>query len=164
MDRRPAPAALGIRYGNPDVTTDVLITRRTIRRTVRANAAATEQIPLVLRPDDVLTFTDGTRAAFGGSTTATADGFDVRRGRTTIRFRWGTPCRRPSRPAACTTSATTPAASTRCASRTRARSSSPSSWGDRHHGVTGSRPAHRPAVRAGRFRSCTPSPYSRSTR
>ncbi|MEV0997032.1 hypothetical protein [Nonomuraea sp. NPDC050202] len=87
----PAPAAFGIRYGNANVTTDVLITRRTVRRTVTANAAATEQIPLVLRPDDVLTFTDGTRAAFGGSTTATADGFDVRRGRTTIRFRWGAP-------------------------------------------------------------------------
>ncbi|MFB4282763.1 MULTISPECIES: hypothetical protein [unclassified Nonomuraea] len=86
-----APAAFGIRYGNADVTTDVLVTRRTIRRTVTANAPATEQIPLVLQPGDVLTFTDGTRAAFGGSTTATADGFDVRRGGTTIRFRWGTP-------------------------------------------------------------------------
>ncbi|MGR6923538.1 hypothetical protein ACU635_55560 [[Actinomadura] parvosata] len=86
-----APAALGIRYGNASVTTDVLVTRRTVRRTVTANAAATEQIPLVLHPSDVLTFTDGTRAAFGGATTATADGFDVRRGRTTIRFRWGTP-------------------------------------------------------------------------
>ncbi|NUW33039.1 hypothetical protein HTZ77_16590 [Nonomuraea sp. SMC257] len=27
----------------------------------------------------------------GGSATATADGFDVRRGRTTIRLRWNTP-------------------------------------------------------------------------
>ncbi|MEV1176328.1 hypothetical protein, partial [Nonomuraea sp. NPDC049784] len=86
-----APAAFGIRYGNANVTTDVLVTRQTIRRTVTANAAATEQIPLVLQPEDVLTFTDGTRATFGGSTTATADGFDVRRGRTTIRFRWDTP-------------------------------------------------------------------------
>ncbi|WP_226900058.1 hypothetical protein [Nonomuraea phyllanthi] len=87
----PAPAAFGIRYGNADVTTEVLVTRRTIRRTVTANAAATEQIPLVLHPTDVLTFTDGTRAAFGGATTATADGFDLRRGRTTIRFRWSAP-------------------------------------------------------------------------
>ncbi|MDR8412477.1 hypothetical protein MTP10_27580 [Nonomuraea sp. 3-1Str] len=87
----PAPAAFGIRYGNANVTTDVLVTRRTVRRTVTANAAATEQIPLVLRPTDVLTFTDGTRAAFGGTTTATADGLDLRRGRTTIRLRWGTP-------------------------------------------------------------------------
>ncbi|MFI7709185.1 hypothetical protein [Nonomuraea sp. NPDC049480] len=86
-----APAALGIRYGNTNVTTDVLVTRRTVRRTVTANAAATEQIPLVLHPTDVLTFTDGTQAAFGGSTTATADGLDLRRGRATIRFRWGTP-------------------------------------------------------------------------
>ncbi|MBT2229376.1 hypothetical protein [Nonomuraea sp. NEAU-A123] len=86
-----APAAFGIRYGNANVTTDVLVTRRTIRRTVTANAAATEQIPLILQPEDVLTFTDGTRATFGGSTTATADGFDLRRGRTTIRFRWNTP-------------------------------------------------------------------------
>ncbi|MEV1238534.1 hypothetical protein ACIBO2_45010 [Nonomuraea sp. NPDC050022] len=87
----PPPAALGIRYSNANVTTDVLVTRRTIRRTVKANAAATEQIPLVLHPTDVLTFTNGTQATFGGSTTATADGFDIRRGRTTIRFRWGTP-------------------------------------------------------------------------
>ncbi|GAA2212208.1 hypothetical protein GCM10009850_076700 [Nonomuraea monospora] len=84
-----APAAFGIRYGNASVTTDVLVTRRTVRRTVTANQPATEQIPLVLRPDDVLTFTDGTPAASGGSATATADGFDLRRGRTTIRFRWG---------------------------------------------------------------------------
>ncbi|MEV0611957.1 hypothetical protein AB0I81_01460 [Nonomuraea sp. NPDC050404] len=87
----PAPAAFGIRYGNADVTTDVLVTPGTIRRTVRANAPATEQIPLIVQPGDVLTFTDGTRATFGGSTTATADGFDLRRGRTTIRFRWGAP-------------------------------------------------------------------------
>jgi hypothetical protein len=86
-----APAALGIRYGNANVTTDVLVTRRTVRRTVTANAAATEQIPLVLHPTDVVTFTDGTPVAFGGTTTATADGLDLRRGRTTIRLRWGTP-------------------------------------------------------------------------
>ncbi|WP_431926183.1 hypothetical protein [Nonomuraea jabiensis] len=86
-----APAALGIRYGNANVTTDVLVTRRTVRRTVTANAAATEQIPFVLHPTDVLTFTDGTQAAFGGTTTATADGLDLRRGRTTIRLRWSTP-------------------------------------------------------------------------
>ncbi|MEV0385683.1 hypothetical protein [Nonomuraea sp. NPDC050643] len=86
-----APAAFGIRYGNANVSTDVLVTQRTIRRTVTANAAATEQIPLILQPEDVVTFTDGTRVVFGGTTTATADGFDVRRGRITIRFRWGTP-------------------------------------------------------------------------
>ncbi|SEH01022.1 hypothetical protein SAMN05444920_118211 [Nonomuraea solani] len=86
-----APEAFGIRYGNANVTTDVLITQQAIRRTVKANAAAIEQIPLILQPGDVLTFTDGTRATFGGTTTATADGFDVRRGRVTIRLRWGTP-------------------------------------------------------------------------
>ncbi|MFI9559526.1 hypothetical protein [Nonomuraea endophytica] len=82
------PSTLGIRYGNANVTTDVLVSRETIQRTVKANAAATEQIPLILKPSDVLTFTDGTRAAFGATTTATADGLDLRRGRTTIRFRW----------------------------------------------------------------------------
>ncbi|WP_198654605.1 hypothetical protein, partial [Nocardia aurea] len=59
------------------------------RRSVRSTAAATEQIPLVLLPTDTLTFTDGTKAAHGGSTNATADGLDVRRGDTLIRFRWG---------------------------------------------------------------------------
>ncbi|MFI7447356.1 hypothetical protein ACIBQX_07635 [Nonomuraea sp. NPDC049714] len=82
--------AFGIRYGNDSVTTDVHVTRQTLRRTVRANAPAFEQIPLILLPTDELIFTDGTRAQHGGSVTATADGLDLRRGRTTIRFRWGT--------------------------------------------------------------------------
>ncbi|WP_113703624.1 hypothetical protein [Nonomuraea lactucae] len=86
-----APATFGVRYRTPDgaITTDVIITADSLRRSVRSTAAATEQIPLVLLPTDTLTFTDGTKAAHGGSTNATADGLDVRRGDTLIRFRWG---------------------------------------------------------------------------
>jgi hypothetical protein len=81
----------GIRYGTEDgsVSTDVTVTRDTVRRSVRATTAATEQIPLILHPTDVLTFTDGTAAAYGTDTSATADGLDLRRGDAVIRIRWG---------------------------------------------------------------------------
>jgi hypothetical protein len=82
----------GIRYRTTDssVTTDVTVTRDTVRRSIRATAAATEQIPLILQPTDVLVFTDGTAAAYGADTAASADGLDLSRGDVVIRFRWGT--------------------------------------------------------------------------
>ncbi|OPG07187.1 hypothetical protein [Microbispora sp. GKU 823] len=66
------------------------VTRDTVRRAVRSDAAATEQIPLVLLPTDTVVFTDGTPAPYRVNTTATADGIDVRRGAALIRIRWGT--------------------------------------------------------------------------
>jgi hypothetical protein len=82
----------GIRYhtASSSIRTDVTVTRNTVHRSVRATTAATEQIPLILHPTDTLTFTDGTRAAYGADVTATATGLDLRRGNTVIGIRWGT--------------------------------------------------------------------------
>ncbi|MBA4863783.1 hypothetical protein H1V43_20870 [Streptomyces sp. PSKA54] len=80
----------GIRYRTPDsaVTTDVTVTRQTVRRVVTAHSPGSEQIPLVIHPSDKVTFTDGTEAAYGKATTAPADGLTLRRGNTTILIRW----------------------------------------------------------------------------
>jgi hypothetical protein len=90
-DTRSA-GTFGIRYQTSDgsVRTDVTVGRDSVRRTVRAASAATEQIPLIVHSGDVLAFTDGTPAAYGSDTTATADGLDMRRGDTVIRIRWST--------------------------------------------------------------------------
>ncbi|WP_329240490.1 hypothetical protein OG417_40525 [Actinoallomurus sp. NBC_01490] len=82
----------GIRYhtASSSIRTDVVITRDTVRRSVRATSAATEQIPLILHPTDAVTFTDGTRARYGADTGATATGLDLRRGNVLIAIRWGT--------------------------------------------------------------------------
>ncbi|WP_433175429.1 hypothetical protein [Actinoallomurus sp. CA-150999] len=82
----------GIRYhtASSSVRTDVTIDHDTVRRSVRATSAATEQIPLILHPTDKVTFTDGTRATYGTDTSATATGLDLRRGNIVIAIRWGT--------------------------------------------------------------------------
>ncbi|MFF8845151.1 hypothetical protein ACF08N_20940 [Streptomyces sp. NPDC015127] len=86
----PADQPFGIRYRTPDsaVTTDVTVTRQTVLRVVTAQGAASEQIPLVVHPSDRMTFTDGTEAAYGATTTATADGLTLHRGRTKVLIRW----------------------------------------------------------------------------
>jgi len=82
-------------YRTPDarVTTALTFTDRTVRRTVHATTAATEQIPLVLRPADTVAFTDGTPVAYNTTVTATADGLVLRRAGATIAIRWGVPRR-----------------------------------------------------------------------
>ncbi|GAA3209494.1 hypothetical protein [Nonomuraea helvata] len=79
------------RFGTSSVATDVTVADGLVRRSVRAGAAATEQIPLVVHPTDEVVFTDGTAAPYGGSVTATADGIDLRRNGVVIALRWGTP-------------------------------------------------------------------------
>ncbi|NWF25560.1 hypothetical protein HW130_04660 [Streptomyces sp. PKU-EA00015] len=83
-------APFGVRYRTPDsaITTEVTVTRQTVRRVVTTGSAATELIPLVVHPADGVTFTDGTSASYGSATTATADGLTLRRGRTTVQIRW----------------------------------------------------------------------------
>ncbi|MFI5894035.1 hypothetical protein ACIA5D_28440 [Actinoplanes sp. NPDC051513] len=78
-------------YRTPDarVTTALTLTDRSVRRTVRATTAATEQIPLVLRPSDTVAFTDGTPVAYNSTVTATADGLVLRRAGATIAISWG---------------------------------------------------------------------------
>jgi hypothetical protein len=66
----------------------LIIGRSSVTRRVAATSAATEQIPLVLQPEDEVIFTDGTRVPYNESRTATADGLVVRRGRTTITITW----------------------------------------------------------------------------
>ncbi|MGI5228028.1 hypothetical protein [Actinoallomurus sp. CA-142502] len=90
--RSHSEGTFGIRYhtANSSVRTDVILTHDTVRRSVQATSAATEQIPLILHPTDKVTFTDGTRATYGADTGATATGLDLRRGNTVIAIRWGT--------------------------------------------------------------------------
>lgn len=79
------------RYRTPSgsVVTDVTVSDDRITRSVVANAAATEQIPFVLKPSDQVTFSNGTVAPYGGSVTVTASGFTVRRGPALVRVGWG---------------------------------------------------------------------------
>ncbi|GHJ54244.1 hypothetical protein Nm8I071_35510 [Nonomuraea sp. TT08I-71] len=62
-----------------------------VRWSSRAAGAATEQVPLVLHPDDVLTFDDGTTAGYGATTSTRATALELRRGATTIRLSWSQP-------------------------------------------------------------------------
>ncbi|MBB5139874.1 hypothetical protein HNP84_009638 [Thermocatellispora tengchongensis] len=82
---------VGIRYRTPNssVVTEVSVSRNSVRRVVTATSAATEQIPLILHPTDVVSFTDGTPVAYGANATATANGLDLRRGRSLVSIRWG---------------------------------------------------------------------------
>jgi hypothetical protein len=82
-------------YRTPDarVTTALTFTDRAVRRTVHATTAATEQIPLVLRPSDTVAFTDGTPVPYHTTVTATADGLVLHRAGATITVRWSVPRR-----------------------------------------------------------------------
>ena len=89
----PGTAAVMVRYRRFDATvsTDLTIARDALTRAVRANSAATEQIPLVLRPGDTMTFADGTSARFGATTSATTTALTIRRGTAVITISWNVP-------------------------------------------------------------------------
>jgi hypothetical protein len=72
------------------VSTALVFGDRTLRRTVHATTAATEQIPLVLQPGDRVAFTDGTPVGYNTSVSASADGIVIRRAGAVISIRWGT--------------------------------------------------------------------------
>jgi hypothetical protein len=93
-----------IDYHTPDsrATTTLTFTDHSLRRTVHATSAATEQIPLVLRPTDTVAFTDGTPVTYNKTVTATADGLVLHRAGATIAIRWGS-----ARPATLSTSTRT---------------------------------------------------------
>ncbi|MEO3824040.1 hypothetical protein [Actinomadura sp. B10D3] len=84
-----SPYAFRFRTPTSSVVTTVTAGDGRLTRSVRATAAAGEQIPLVLRASDTVVFTDGTRAPYGGSVTTTADGLDLHRRGGVVRFRWG---------------------------------------------------------------------------
>lgn len=91
----PGSAAFRVRYRTPDATprdlvvvSELVMTRAGIVRRVRAAGPATEQVPLVLHPDDRISLADGTPAPYGSTTSGRASGFCIRRGRTIITFEW----------------------------------------------------------------------------
>jgi hypothetical protein len=84
------------------VTTALVFGDRSLRRTVHATTAATEQIPLVLRPGDRVAFTNGTPVAYNTTVSATADGIVLTRAGATVTIRWGS-----ARPATLSTSTRT---------------------------------------------------------
>ncbi|BCL17043.1 hypothetical protein [Micromonospora sagamiensis] len=86
----PGSAPVRVRYRLPDsrITTELTVTRDSVVRSVRVTSTATEQIPLVLQPEDVVTFADGTPVAYGANATASTDGLTIRRGGTVITVSW----------------------------------------------------------------------------
>lgn len=93
-----------VRYRTPDgsISTELLVGSHSVKRRVTATGAATEQIPLVLQPDDEVVFSDGTVVPYNQTRTATADSIVIRRGRATITITWQAP-----RPATISTSSRT---------------------------------------------------------
>ncbi|MEU4645757.1 hypothetical protein [Micromonospora sp. NPDC023814] len=100
----PGSAPLVVRYRIPDsrITTKLTITRSTVVRSVQVTSAATEQIPLVLQPEDIVTFANGKPAAYGQNSSAQTDGLIIRRDDTTITVAWDR-----TRPATLSTSSRT---------------------------------------------------------
>ncbi|WP_326554215.1 hypothetical protein [Micromonospora sp. NBC_01813] len=86
-------APLLVRYQLPDgrILTDLTIAQTAVTRTVRAVFPVTEQVPLVLHPDDDVHFTDGTPVTYANDTAATATALIIRRGRVIIRIDWAQP-------------------------------------------------------------------------
>ncbi|HET6738406.1 MAG TPA: hypothetical protein VFH76_05720, partial [Kribbella sp.] len=84
------------------ISTELLVGSHSVSRRVTATGAATEQIPLVLQPDDEVVFSDGTVVPYNQTRTATADSIVVRRGKATITITWQGP-----RPATISTSSRT---------------------------------------------------------
>lgn len=86
----PHDAPVTVNYQIPDgrVLTELTMTRNTVTRSVKCTATGTEQIPLVLQPNDTVRFADGTPAGYGASASATTTGLTVRRGRVTMSIDW----------------------------------------------------------------------------
>ena len=87
----PGSAPVTVDYALPDgrIRTRLAITQNTVTRSVQATSTLTEQVPLVLKPTDVVTFVDGPPVPFGQNSSATATGLVIRRGTSTITIEWG---------------------------------------------------------------------------
>jgi hypothetical protein len=83
-----APVRVRYRTTDSSIATELVVDPTAVTRRVTATSVATEQIPLVLLPDDELVFSDGTVVRYGESRTATADALVLRRGGTTITISW----------------------------------------------------------------------------
>ncbi|MDT5037827.1 MAG: hypothetical protein QOE03_3012 [Micromonosporaceae bacterium] len=84
-----APVRVLYHTADSSVSTELTLAPNMLTRAVRATTAATEQIPFVLLPDDVVSFTDGTPAPYNQAVSTTADGITIRRGPTVITVGWG---------------------------------------------------------------------------
>ena len=74
-----------------DVATTTTFTDTGLRREVTAGGAATETVPLVLRPDDALAFVgSATPVDYNAEAGADATGFTIARAGVTATFSWGT--------------------------------------------------------------------------
>jgi uncharacterized RmlC-like cupin family protein len=70
------------------VPTDLTLAQDAVTRAVNASGGGTEQIPLVLRQSDVVTFGNGTTAPHNGTTSANTTSLTVRRGAVTVTVTW----------------------------------------------------------------------------
>jgi hypothetical protein len=84
------------------VTTTLTLNRTSLTRSVRATAAATEQVPLVLLPTDVVTWSTGASVGYNTTSSATAGSLTIKRNTCTIVIGWGA-----ARPATLATSSRT---------------------------------------------------------
>lgn len=72
------------------VTTDVTFWQDGIRRSMTVVGGASENIPLMLTPGDVVELSDGTEFVYGDTGTATARFLDLTRGTTRLHIDWQT--------------------------------------------------------------------------
>ncbi|GAA3566511.1 hypothetical protein GCM10022222_58020 [Amycolatopsis ultiminotia] len=87
----PGSAPVTVDYAlDSRIRTKLTLTKNTVTRAVKGTTALTEQVPLVLKPTDSVSFADGSPAGFGKTSSATTDALVIRRGDTTIRIGWGT--------------------------------------------------------------------------
>ena len=93
-----------VRYRTTDgsVSTDLILGPNSVTRRVTATTATTEQVPLVLRPGDEVTFSDGTVVPYNQTRTATAEALTIKRGPAVITITWS-----GNRPVSLTTSTRT---------------------------------------------------------
>lgn len=79
------------RYVTADeaITTDVTSWQDGLRRVVRTTGAARERIPLVVGPEDVVEFLDGTPAPYDVQTVSSSTGLTITRGGTRFVVSWG---------------------------------------------------------------------------
>ncbi|MEV6609800.1 hypothetical protein [Kutzneria sp. NPDC051319] len=88
---QPRSAPVTVDYALPDgrISTRLTITRNTVTRAVQGTSMLTEQVPLVLKPTDIVTFAGGAPVVFGQNSSATATWLMIRRGTSTITIEWG---------------------------------------------------------------------------
>jgi hypothetical protein len=100
----PGTNTVTVDYRTPNsaAVTTLTLGRQTVTRAVRATTTATEQIPLVLRASDTVTWSSGAVIPHNTTSTATSTRLRIVRGGSTLTISWGT-----ARPATLSTSSRT---------------------------------------------------------